>query len=157
MAGYTSSQSYSGKGAIFYFNQTAASPPAFANTLGEIRSMKPTGAMMKSDDATNLQSAAEEFISTIRTSGTFDITTNLLPNDPGYIAMEAIYYNQLPGRPIQGMLQFPLAPGQNTIGDQRWFLFFCEKLMPGSIEPSKLIQLEVSVKITGDIVTVKGS
>ena len=71
--------------------------------------------------------------------------------------MEAIYYNQQPGRPIQGMIQFPLAPGQNTIGDQRWFLFFCEKFLPGNIEPSKLIQLEVSVKLTGDIVTVRGS
>jgi hypothetical protein len=157
MAGYISSQSFSGKGAIFYFNQTGASPPAFANSLGEIRSMKPAGAMMKSDDATNLQSQAEEFISTIRTSGTVDLTCNMLPTDPGYIAMEAIYYNQQPGRPIQGMIQFPLAPGQNTIGDQRWFLFFCEKFLPGNIEPSKLIQLEVSVKLTGDIVTVRGS
>ncbi len=154
MAAYTSSKAFSGKGAVLNFNPVG-SPPVWS-TLGEIRSMKPTGAMMKSDDATNLQSSDEEFISTIRTGGSYDCATNLVPTDPGYIAIEAIYYNQLPGRPTQFMLQLPLAPGQNTIGDQRWFMAFVEKCLPGSIEPSKLIQNEVTVKVTGAVIVVAG-
>ncbi len=151
---YTRTKAFSGLAAVLNFNPVG-SPPVYA-TLGEIKTVKPSGQMMKSDDATNMQSLAEEFVSTIRTSGTLDIECNMLPTDPGYLAMEAIFYNQQPGLPNQGMLQFPKAPGQATRGDQRYFDFFCEKFLPGSIEPTKLIRLEISLKITGDVVTVAG-
>ncbi len=154
MANYVSTKAYSGKGATFNFNLNGSSPPSFANQIPEITLQKPSGQQMKSDDATNLSSAAEEFISTIRTSGTWDITANMIPTDPGYIAMEALFYD---GATVQGMVQFPKAPGQATIGDQRWFLFFVEKFMPGNIEPSKIIKLDISLKITGDVTTVAGS
>lgn len=149
---YKSTKAFDGLGATFNFNPVG-SPPVW-QILQEIRNQKPAGAMMKSDDATNLQSIAEEFIPTIRTSGTWDIECNLVPTDPAYIAMEALYYA---AETSQGMVQLPKAPGQATTGDQRWFIFFVEKFLPTVIEPSKIIKLEISLKITGDITPVAGS
>lgn len=152
---YTQTRSYAGLGASLNFNPVG-SPPVYSQ-IPEIRNLKPSGAMMKSDDATNMQSTAEEFVSTIRTSGTFDIEANLVPTDPGYIAMRAIYYNERTGLPYPGMVQLPKAPGQNTIGDQKYFSFFVEKFIEDTIEPTKIVRLQISLKITGDIVTVSGS
>lgn len=149
---YRATKAFTGLASVFNFNPVG-SPPVWA-TIAEVRNQKPAGQQMKSDDATNLQSSAEEFISTIRTSGTWDIEANLIPTDPGYLAMQSLFYN---GATVQGMVQLPKAPGQAVIGDQRWFLFFVEKFMPTTIEPSKIIRLDASLKITGDVTTVAGS
>lgn len=152
MPTYKNTRAFTGLGAVLNFNPVG-SPPSWS-TIPEVRNQKPSGQMMKSDDATNLQSSAEEFISTIRTSGTWDGESNLVPTDPGYIAMEALFYD---GAFTQFMIQFPKAPGQLIIGDQRWFVAFVEKFMPTVIEPTKIIRLEFSLKITNDVTPVAGS
>jgi hypothetical protein len=59
--------------------------------VGEIKTMKLAGRQAKTDDVTNFDSLATEFIPTIITSGTWDLTGNRIGSDAGQIAMEAAF------------------------------------------------------------------
>lgn len=153
---YVSTQASGGLGSTFEINGSGsgAGSPAAWIPLGEIRSMKPAGAQVKSDDATNLQSAAEEFIPMIFTGGTYELAMNRSPLDPGFIEAQ-VYFKAL--TTVQCRVTLKKAPGQATVGDRFTFLAFVEKFMHGTVEPTKIIQMETTFKVTGDIVETPGS
>jgi hypothetical protein len=79
---YTSTQAQSGNGSILAIN-TGTVSSAIWTTVGEISDIAQSGKTNKSDDATNLQSSAEEFIPTILTPGSWGLTLNRVSGDAG--------------------------------------------------------------------------
>jgi len=154
---YTRTQAFGGLGTQVFLNTAGSGigSPATWTPIGELASVKVSGASTKSDDATNFSSLAEEFIPTIRTEGTYDCVMNRIPLDAGFIALQSWWYTQ-PPTTEQVYIQLPKAPGQTVIGDQLLFYCILEKFNPGSIEPTKKVPMEVSFKVTGAVVETPG-
>lgn len=155
---YSRTQAFGGLGTQVFLNTSGSgigSPPAWT-VIGEMVNVKTSGASTKSDDATNFSSSAEEFIPTIRTEGTWDCTMNRTPLDAGFQALQNWWYT-VPPTTEQIRIQLPKAPGQTVQGDQFFFYAIIEKFMPGSIEVTKKIPMEVSFKVTGPVVETPGS
>src|ERR1035438_9311650 len=74
---------------------TSSSSSASFTLVGEITSFTQQGVTNKTDDATNLQSTAEEFIPTIETPGKFSGVMNRISNDAGQVLVKASF-NAIP-------------------------------------------------------------
>src|SRR5258708_7379417 len=138
---YIQTKSTGGLGTILHIDGGAgfvASPPTWV-TIGEIKNLKKTGDMNETDDATNLSSAAREFIATIRNCGSWDLTVNGVPNDAGQVLLQSAFTQRVAAR---CQIVLPLEAGQTVAGDAFAFNAIVEKLMISNIEPSKIIPLE---------------
>jgi hypothetical protein len=81
---YTTSKAVSGLATTLAIGATPT-------VIGEILSISQSGRSVKTDPTTNMQSTAEEFIPTLMSPGTYDITFNRIGADAGQVAMEAAF------------------------------------------------------------------
>jgi hypothetical protein len=153
---YTSTQAQSGNGSILAIN-TGTVSSAIWTTVGEISDIAQSGKTNKSDDATNLQSSAEEFIPTILTPGSWGLTLNRVSGDAGQAAVLASF-NALPPTIKQYKITLPKAAGQSTTGDAFAFSAMVEEFNDlGTVKADKKISTQAKLKVSGPIVLTVGS
>lgn len=157
---YTGSKAQSGNQAVVSIgNGTSTSSPGTLTVVGEIADFNQSGTMNKTDDTTNLQSTAEEFIPTILTPGKFSGVMNRISGDAGQVAVKAAFNAAPPVNvPWQVQLAKNTAAGQTTAGDKIVFMGLVEEFSNfGQIKPDKKVQTVFSVKVSGPIVETLGS
>ncbi|MGA2270325.1 MAG: phage tail tube protein [Bryobacteraceae bacterium] len=153
---YTSTQAQSGNGIILAIN-TGTLSSAIWTTIGEITDLAQSGKTNKSDDATNLQSSAEEFIPTILTPGSWGVTLNRISGDAGQAAVLASF-NALPPTIKQYRITLPKAAGQSTSGDAFAFSAMTEEFNDlGTVKADKKISTLAKLKVSGPVVLTVGS
>jgi hypothetical protein len=148
---YTRSQAVTGLGSILSMGN-GASPEVFI-AVGEIRSLSQTGRQAKTDDVTNLQSGAVEFIPTLVDSGTYDFTCNRVGGDAGQIAME----NAFNGLTLHNFkLQLIKSGSQTTTGDLYTFYGLIQELSY-TFAPDKAVTFTGKLRVSGLITYTAGS
>jgi hypothetical protein len=151
---YTGTLAQSGLGTIFAINTSATSTPTWV-TIGEIINAPQSGRVAKTADATNLESLAAEFITTLVDSGNFELTVNRVVGDPGQLAVETAF-EALATKPFQ--ITLPLAVSQTTTGDVYSFKAVIEEFDNISeIAPDKAIHSKIRLKVSGKITFAAGS
>lgn len=63
--------------------------PVTYTQIKEIKDFKPSGSSASEIDVTDLSSSAKEFLTGLRDNGSFSMTVNAVPTDPGQIACKA--------------------------------------------------------------------
>ena len=140
---------------VWTFTPIAAS--GTPTVIGEISDFTQSGTMMKTDDATNLQSTYEEFIPTIPTPGKFAGTVNRLSGDAGQMAIYAAF-KQVPPVLATFKVQLPKNSTQTTAGDSYIFVALVEELNDlGNVKPDKIVKTPFSLKVSGTITETVGS
>jgi hypothetical protein len=153
---YTGTKAQSGNQTIVNINTGTASSPTWV-LVGEIADFTQSGTQNKSDDATNLQSTAEEFIPTILTPGKFAGTMARVSGNAGQVAVKASF-NAVPPTQVQYQIVIPKTPTQTTDGDTLVFLAMVEEFNNlGNIKADKKIMTQFSFKVSGPIVETLGS
>jgi hypothetical protein len=154
---YTSTQMQAGLGTILAINTGTPSTPTWT-TIGEIKSIKQSGRVTKTDDATNLQTTGdEEFIGVIRTPGKYDVSVNRVTTDTGQAAVLS-NFNSVPPVTVQFKATLLKAIGQVTTGDSYAFSAIIEECDDlETIEPTKGIQSKYGLKVSGTIVKTPGA
>jgi hypothetical protein len=136
---------------------TSSSSSASFTLVGEVSDFTQQGVQNKSDDATNLQSTAEEFIPTILTPGKMSGVMNRVSNDAGQVLVKASF-NGVPPTVVLYNVRMPIAAWQSTTGDQLFFYAMVEEFNNiGNIKPDKTIKTQYSLKISGPIVEALGT
>jgi hypothetical protein len=153
---YTGTKSQSGNQTIVSINTGTVSSPVWT-PVGEISDFTQSGVQNKSDDATNLQSTADEFIPTILTPGKFSGVMNRVSGDAGQVAVKASF-NAVPPTLVQYQVQLPKLPTQSTKGDSLTFLAMVEEFNNiGNVKPDKKIATQFAFKVSGPITETLGS
>ena len=157
---YTSSRAQSGNQAVVSINTGTVSTPTWV-VVGEINDFNQSGTQNKTDDTTNLQSTAEEFLPTILTPGKFAGTMNRVSGDAGQVAAKTAFTS---APPTLNQWKVVLAknpnsvPPQTVTGDQLVFLAMVEEFANfGTVKPDKKVQTTFSLKVSGPIVETLGS
>ena len=148
---YTSSKSSIGLGTILSIGTTGGSPTF--TTVGEIKTIAQSGRQVSTEDVTNMQSLAKEFIPTLVESGTWDISGNRVGSDAGQIAMEAGFQG-LTLLPFK--IQLPKSSTQTTTGDTFTFNALIAEL-DYSIAVDKAVTFTAKLKVSGLITETAGS
>ena len=153
---YTGTKAQSGNQTTVSINTRTVSSPTWT-LVGEISDFTQSGTSNKSDDATNLQSTAEEFIPTILTPGKFAGTMARISGDAGQVAVKASA-NAVPPTLVQYQIQLPKTSTQTSAGDKLVILAMVEEFNNiGNIKPDKKVMTQFSLKISGPIVETLGS
>jgi hypothetical protein len=157
---YTGSQAQSGNQAVVSINTGTASTPVWT-VVGEINDFNQSGTMNKTDDTTNLQSTAEEFLPTILTPGKFSGTMNRISGDAGQVAVKTAFTSAPPTLnqwKVQLAKNANKVPPQTTAGDSIVFTGMVEEFTNfGTVKPDKKVNTSFSVKVSGPIVETLGS
>jgi hypothetical protein len=129
---------------------------AIASTLvGEITDIGQSGKANATDDSTNLESTAEEFLATLLKPGNFKITMNRVPGDAGQAAMLSAFNTQATAA---FTITLPKTSSQSTTGDKYAFNALVEEFNDlGSVRPDKKITTEAALKVSGPITFTAGS
>jgi len=138
---------------------TSTSSPGTLTVVGEVNEFNQSGTMNKSDDATNLQSTAEEFIPTILTPGKFSGSVNRISGDAGQVAVRAAF-TAAPPPLVPFVVQLAKNPAipQTTAGDKITFMGMVEEWADfGTVKPDKRVNTSFAVKISGPILLTIGS
>jgi len=153
---YGGSKAQSGNQTTLSINTGTVSTPVWT-LIGEIGNFAQSGTQNKTDDTTNLQSTAEEFIPTILTPGKLSGAFNRVSSDGGQVAMKASF-NAVPPTLVQYKAVLPKTPSQSSAGDSIVILGMVEELNNlGDIKPDKKVSTPFSIKISGPIVETLGS
>lgn len=152
---YTNSKAIAGRGTQFFIGPVAGTSSPTYTLVGELDDASPTGRAWNTADATNFQSASdEEFITTTRNPGEFDVTGNYVSGDTGQAALLAAHNA---GALYMFKLQFPLAQGQTTTGDTWTFNALVLNVDPSKITVKDVIKLSAKLKVSGARTVVAGS
>lgn len=151
---YTGTQAQSGLGTSIAINTGTASSPTLT-PIGEITAAPGSGRMAKTVDATNLQSLAVEWISTLIDSGSFDVTCNRVSSDAGQLAVESAFA----AREIKSYtITLPKTASQTTAGDTITFTALVEESNPISdVKPDGIIPYKFKLKVSGLVTIAAGS
>ena len=153
---YLGTQAQSGNQTVVNINTGTGGSPTWT-PVGEIGNFTQSGTQNKSEDATNLQSQAEEFIPTILTPGKCAGVMNRVSGDAGQQAIRASF-DAVPPTLVQYQVQLPKTKTQSTKGDSYTFLAMVEEFNDiGDINPTKIIKTQFSLKISGPITFTQGS
>jgi hypothetical protein len=148
MSTYTGSKGQVGLGTILSIGSTPT-------VVGEVKSLKLNGRKWDTDDSTNMQSLAKEFISTIQDPGEWDIDFTRVSNDVGQIALEAAFAS---GAITTFTIQLPVntKAGQSTTGDKFAFNALVTEV-PYNFETTKIDSGSCKLKMSGPMTITVGS
>jgi hypothetical protein len=156
MPSYAGTKSQSGNQSQLSINTGTVASPTWT-LVGEVSEVTQSGSKNKSEDATNLESQAEEFVPTIPTPGNYGGTMNRISGDAGQQAMNAAFTSVPPGMP-QFKFQLPKNSTQTTQGDYFVFTALVEEFNDiGKITPTGIVKTQFSLKISGPIAKTQGS
>jgi len=149
---YTGTAAQGGLGTTIALNTGTASVPVWT-TIGEIRKATQANYQNETDDATNFQSSAREFIATILNPGTWDMEINRVSSDAGQTALVA----SLNARTTKSYkITLPLTTAQTTSGDTKTFSAIVEKY-GAELMPDKIVKITASLKVSGAITETAGT
>ena len=148
---YTKSAAGIGLGTILSIGTTGATPTF--TPVGEVKTFSQSGRQVSTEDVTNMQSSAKEFIPPLVDSGTWDIRGNRIGADAGPIAMEAAV-SGLTLVPFK--IQLPKTSNQTTTGDTFAFNALIQEL-DYSISVDKAVTFTAKLKVSGLITETAGS
>jgi hypothetical protein len=148
MSTYTGSKGQVGLRTILSIGSTPT-------VVGEVKSLKLNGRKWDTDDSTNMQSLAKEFISTIQDPGEWDIDFTRVSNDVGQIALEAAFAS---GAITTFTIQLPVntKAGQSTTGDKFAFNALVTEV-PYNFETTKIDSGSCKLKMSGPMTITVGS
>ena len=121
--------------------------------VGEVKTISQSGRQVSTEDVTNMQSSAKEFIPTLVESGTWDISGNRVGSDLGQVAMETAF-SSLVIHDFKVVL--PLANGQTTSGDTFAFTALVQDLNY-SVSVDKAVTFTAKLKVSGTIALTAGA
>ncbi|UWZ84650.1 hypothetical protein [Occallatibacter riparius] len=143
---YAGSKARAGRNIIVSVGETPT-------VIGDVFDYGTFGGEWATTKVTRLTSSADEFIKTIKDNGNLQLKLNAVPSDAGQIALEAA---EADADPTKITVQFPVLDGQTTTGNS--FVFYGLVLgFKYSGDPSKQLQVEVNIKITGDVTKTPGA
>jgi hypothetical protein len=145
MPSYVKSASVKGLGTVLSIGDV---PTA----VGELQSIELSGRQWATDDVTNFDSPAAEFLTTIKNPGSWAITGKRVGGNAGQIALEAAYAS---GDVTNFVIQF-LPTGAQTIGDKFTFAAAVTELNYG-VASDKAQTFTGSLKISGALAFVAGT
>jgi hypothetical protein len=151
---YTGTLSQAANQTAFNINTGTVGSPTYT-IISEITDFSQSGKQNKTATATNLQSTADEFISTIQAPGSFSLTFNRVSADTGQAAVVAAF-----GSKVLTLFQvvLPKTAAQTTSGDKYAFNALVEQMDDlSSISPDKQIQSKATLKVSGSITFTAGS
>lgn len=156
MPSYTGTKAQSGNQTQVSINTGTAAAPTWT-LVGEVSDFTESGTQNKSEDATNLESTAEEFIPTILTPGKFAGVMNRISGDAGQQAIRAAF-TSVPPAMAQFQVQLPKNSTQVTAGDKYVFLAMVEEFNDlGKITPTGIIKTQFGLKISGQWAYTQGN
>jgi hypothetical protein len=136
---YTASAAQAGRSSLLSIGGTPT-------LIGEVKSVSLNRGEWQTIDVTNFQSGVEqEWISTIRNSGTVAVKFNRVSADAGQAAVETAYIS---GAVTAFVLELPKVSGQVTHGDRYSFSAIVTK-SNFTDEVKSVIEGDVELKITG--------
>jgi hypothetical protein len=157
---YSGSKAQSGNQAVVSIGTgTSTSSPGTLTTVGEVNDFNQSGTVNKTDDTTNFQSSAEEFIPTILSPGQFQGTMNRISGDAGQVAVK-VAFNSAPPLLVPWQVQLAKNPAipQTTAGDKIVFMGLVEEFSNfGTVKPDKKVATPFRIKVSGVIVETLGS
>lgn len=148
---YTKSKAGIGKGTTLSIGNNA--DPVVYTAVGEIKSLDQSGRQVATEDVTNMDSGAREFLPTLLDSGSWRVTGSRIGGDAGQVAMESAFAG-LTVSPFQ--IQLPKTSVQATTGDMFAFDALIEDLNY-SVAVDKSITFTATLKVSGLITTTPGS
>jgi len=165
---YIKSQAGTGNQAVVSIAAPGGTPSTATYTqVGEISEFNQSGTVNKTDDTTNLNSIAEEFIPTILTPGNFSGTMNRVSDDAGQIAVQTAFGGIIGSTPTPPTLNYwkvqlamnpNLATPQTVQGDSLIFLALVEEFSDfGTVKADKAVKTTLKLKISGAIYRTLGS
>jgi hypothetical protein len=150
---YTKSKAGIGLGTVLSIGTSGASPTF--TPVGEIKNLQQSGRQVATEDVTNMQSSAREFVPTLLDSGTWDITGSRIGGDAGQQAMESAFAG-LVILPFKVQLPVNANAGQTTTGD----LFAFNALVQEcnyDLAVDKANTFSAKLKVSGVITVTPGS
>jgi hypothetical protein len=136
-------------------NQTTLSIGTTPVLVGEIVDLVQSGKQNKTDDSTNLQSTAEEFLPTLLAPGKWAITLNRVAGDAGQAAVLASFNGMTI---VSYTIQLPKGPSQTTTGDKFVFNALVEEWNDlSSVKADKKITTQGALKVSGPITFTAGT
>jgi hypothetical protein len=153
MPTYPGSAAQTASGTAFSINTGTVTTPVYT-LIGELINPRQTGAKNNTAEVTNLQSTAEEFISTLPSPGNWEFTCNRVTGDTGQIAVLASFNNKTK---VLYKLVLPLSPAQTTTGDSYVFSAIVETFAISDIDPKKAITITGSLKVSGGTTFTAGT
>ena len=153
---YTNSKATSGSQSVLAINTGTVSTPAWT-TIGEVVSIALSGRQNNTDDTTNFESTAEEFIPTLLKPGSYKLEMNRVSTDAGQAALAASFY-AVPPTLLLYKLTLPKESGQTSTGDVFQFTALVEELDDtGTLKPDKKIGMACTLKVSGAVTFTEGS
>lgn len=149
---YSGTQSQSGLGTAIAINTGTVSTPTWT-TIGEVVDLTQSNYQNESDDATNLESTAREFIATLLNPGTWECTINRVSSDAGQTALVSAFNGRTN---TMFKVTLPKTASQSTTGDAYSFTALVEKYGM-NIKPDKKISISASLKVSNAITFTAGS
>lgn len=141
---YSGTAAQSPLGGEIAINTSSTSTPTWT-PIAEVKDAQWSSRVNKTADATNLSSTAEEFIATLPSSGTLDVTCNRVSSDAGQLAVEAAWRARTI---VQYQLTYPKNASQTTSGDVYVFKAIVEEASPApSFKPDAVIDYKFRLKI----------
>ena len=122
--------------------------------IGEITSIAQAGRQAGTEDVTNMQSGAREFVTTLIDSGTYDLKGNRVADDAGQIALEAAFAG-LTIEPFE--IELRKTASQHATGDLYTFYALVQEVNFGTVAVDKKIEFNVKLKVSGLITYAAGS
>jgi hypothetical protein len=156
---YSGSKAQSGNQAVVSIGSGSSISGATWTVVGEVNDFNQSGTINKTDDVTNLQSTAEEFIPTILSPGKFSGTMNRISGDAGQVLVKTAFNGAPPVNvPWQVQLSKNTAAGQTVAGDKLQFMGMVEEFANfGTVKPDKKVVTQFSIKVSGPIIETLGS
>lgn len=153
---YSGTQAQAAIGAAISINTATGTTPTWT-LIGEIRDAPWTNRVIKTADATNLESTFEEFIATLPNPGVIDVTCNRIPGltDAGQAAVDASYRA---ATTKQYQVLLPKGPSQSSTGDSYVFKAIVEECSPvATLSAEKIVDFKVRLKLSGADTFTAGS
>ncbi len=152
---YTGTKATSGKGLLLQINTGTASSPTFT-TVGESLDVSPAAKMM-TEEATNFQSTATEYIATIVDGGEIKFTANRISTDAGQAAVVAVGpYGATPGVLKMFQITAPMEGAQVSVGDIWAFSAIVVEFNP-AFKPDKKTTMSGSLRTSNGLTFTEGS
>jgi predicted secreted protein len=143
---YIASQAQYGRGTVLAIGSTPT-------TVAEIKTIKLSGRKWDTEDTTNLQSSAKEFMASILDNGEWDLEGNRVSADAGQTAMEAAFVS---GALSSFTITLPKTGAQTSKGDS-WSFSAVITELDYSIDVTKAISFSCKLKISGTMTMTAGS
>ena len=148
---YTGSLAGIGLGSVLSIGDGAS--PVGYTPVGELTELNQSGRQAGTDDVTNFESGAREFLPTLIDSGTWAFTGNRIGGDTGQIAMETAFT----GLHLRSFtITLPKTASQTVSGDSCTFTALVEQLNY-TIGVDKAVKVQGQLKVSGILTWSAGS